>query len=270
MSSIGDGEMPRSGADHTFEVEAVDAVAARGELRRLAAGLNAAVIWRNVLGPEFGRRVVAVGSDDFEAYDLRRLDPPILKIGPAVYDYYVRDRLDDGYFRDAQKASDLLERIFGCDPISPLLDRLSEETGARVSPASIGGRPLHVGILREFPTGSKIHYDEVVREFPGHLDVEPIVQLAFNAYLTMPEDGGTLIIWKHRWIPADDKAADGYGWSREILTDEPSVVVRPKIGDGIFFDCRNFHQVADFTVGRRITLSFFCGFTIGGEVIVWS
>ncbi|MFE7194870.1 hypothetical protein [Kitasatospora sp. NPDC057541] len=51
-----------------------------------------------------------------------------------------------------------------------------------------------MGILREFPTSSKIHYDEVVREFPGHINDEPLVQPAFNLHLTAAEHGGALTV----------------------------------------------------------------------------
>jgi hypothetical protein len=257
--------------DPTFDLEVIDSSGnGRGALQRLAAGMAAAVKWSGAMASETAGLIVDIGPSNFEAYDPRRLDPPILKVGPAVYDFYLRDHIDESYFDAARKASRQLERMFGEDPVAPLLDRLSRETGASVRPASVGGRPLHVGILREFPAASKIHYDELVREYPRHLDVEPIVQLAFNLHVITPEQGGELTVWKHKWIPHDDHAADGYGWKRELMRHVPSRKVSASAGDGIFFDCRNFHQVADFSGGRRVTLSFFCGFTIGDGIIVWS
>jgi urease accessory protein UreE len=41
------------------------------------------------------------------------------------------------------------------------------------------------------------------------------------------------------------------------------------VGDGVFFDCRNLHRVAEPT-GRRLTLSLFVGLTLDGDVLLWS
>ncbi|MFE7194869.1 hypothetical protein [Kitasatospora sp. NPDC057541] len=41
-------------------------------------------------------------------------------------------------------------------------------------------------------------------------------------------------------------------------------------GEGVFFDCRNLHQVHNSEGGRRITLSLILGFTMNGELIAWS
>jgi hypothetical protein len=50
----------------------------------------------------------------------------------------------------------------------------------------------------------------------------------------------------------------------------PSATATPRAGEAVLFDSRNFHQVADFSGGRRITFSCFFGFTVGGEIIAWS
>ncbi|MER7582319.1 hypothetical protein [Kitasatospora sp. NPDC097691] len=52
--------------------------------------------------------------------------------------------------------------------------------------------------------------------------------------------------------------------------DDGRVVEPAEPGDGVLFDCRNFHQVQDFEGGRRITLSLFLGFTMNGELVAWS
>lgn len=257
--------------DLTFEVLSAGTVGLREGLFRLAAGTCAAVRWPGLLPHDIVGIAREVGEDGFEPYDEKRLSPPILKVGPALYDYYTSTSVDDSYWQHAQRAAVALRQVFhGYDPIAQIMSRLQAELGIPVRPASVGGRPLHVGILREFTSGSKIHYDEVVREYPGNLDEEPIVQLAFNLYLALPGDGGALTVWKHRWVPHDDEFREGYGWRCEAVANIPAATLHTDIGEAVFFDCRNFHAVSDFVDGRRITLSFFCGFTMTGELIVWS
>ncbi|MFF4486750.1 proline hydroxylase [Streptomyces sp. NPDC001544] len=249
--------------------------AREGELRdavhRLAAGTCAIVRVPGLLSGDLADLTAQLEQTDFEPYDEQRLDPPILKFGPAVYDYYTQGQVQEAYWEKAELSRKAVREVYGGnDPTAAVLRRLNTEFGIPVRPATVGGRPLHVGILREFTTGSKIHYDEVVREFPGRLDDQPIVQLAFNLHITVADQGGALSVWRHRWVPADDARRDGYGWAPEVVADVPSATALAAAGDGVFFDCRNFHQVQDFKGGRRITLSFFMGFTMNGELIVWS
>ncbi|MFD5514276.1 hypothetical protein ACFWIB_42440, partial [Streptomyces sp. NPDC127051] len=239
----------------------------------LAAGTCAIVrVPSLLLGELGGNLAVRIEQMDFEPYDEGRLDPPVLKFGPTVYDYYTQGQVQGTYWEKAERTREAVQDIYGGnDPTVAILGWLSGELGIPVRPATIGGRSLHVGILREFTTtGSKIHYDEVVREFPDHFDDQPIVQLAFNLHLTVADRGGALRVWRHRWIPSDDSYRDGYGWAPEAVAAAPSASVLAGVGEGVFFDCRNFHQVQDFSGGRRITLTFFLGFTINGELIAWS
>jgi hypothetical protein len=254
----------------TFGVLGVDECGARPALQRLAASTCAAVRWPGLLSNELDTARREVEQLDYTSYDEERLFPPILKVGPAVYDYYTKDRVEDSYWDRAERASEEIRRIFGgTDVAATLLERIGLELGIPAAPASVDGRPLHVGILREFVSGSKVHYDEIAREYPGHLDIEPIVQLAFNLHVTVAS-GGELTIWKHRWIPHDDRKRDGYGWHPDLMTDVPSTTVRATAGEAVLFDCRNFHRVAMPAAGRRITFSFFCGFTMDGRLIAWS
>jgi hypothetical protein len=66
-----------------------------------------------------------------------------------------------------------------------------------------GGRPLFAGMIREFAGGARIHFDEVVREFPGVFDSRnyhsvtaggegPRVTLSFFIGVTAE---GRLVIW---------------------------------------------------------------------------
>jgi hypothetical protein len=257
--------------DPTFEVLTGGESNLFATLNRLAAGTCAAVIWPKLFAGELSDVMPALTQASFETYDEERLYPPIMKIGPAVYDYYTKAAVDDSYWQQAHHASGVLTRIFsGADPVALILEKLRRGLGIPVGPAKINGRPLNVGILREFQSASKIHYDEIVREYPGRLDVEPIVQLAFNLHLAAPDDGNALTVWKHRWVPCDDRLKDGYGWHQDLMLQIPSATVYARAGDAVWFDSRNFHQVARCAQSRRITLSFFCGFTMAGELIVWS
>jgi hypothetical protein len=114
-----------------------------------------------------------------------------------------------------------------------------------------------------------MHFDEVAREFPGRWDEEPVAQFAFNCHICVPESGGVVTVYRRRWSPNDEQFRLGYGWDPVIAQAEPSLTFRADVGDGVFFDSRNYHTVSPAS-GRRITLSFFAGLTVTGELIVWS
>ena len=76
------------------------------------------------------------------------------------------------------------------EPLVLAMEKISVCWGSDVRKASIGGRPLFAGMIREINEGARIHFDEIEREFPDGLDDTPVVQLAFNCHLEMPGKGG--------------------------------------------------------------------------------
>ncbi len=205
-------------------------------------------------------------------YDEEIISPPIAKIGPAAYDFYGKHDLDERYWDIAEEARTIRSGLLrGGDPLDYAYDQVRRAWGDDVRPATSRGRDMFAGIIREMLNGAKLHFDEIVREFPGVLDETPASFVTFNWYLSAPEDGGETYVYRRRWAPKDEAHRDGYGYAEDFVADEPVAVIRPKAGDAAIFDSRNFHVVRPPGRGdRRISLSFFLGITGRGPLVTWS
>ncbi|WP_214103840.1 2OG-Fe(II)-dependent halogenase WelO5 family protein [Acrocarpospora catenulata] len=240
---------------------------------RLSAGVVAAVRVRDFFTRHQCQEVMrALEGCEMGSYDERFVQPRVAKLGPAAYDYYGNNGLTAEYWdygdRSAKARATLLH---GEDPLDLAADRLREGWHDDVRRATSGGRPMFAGMIREINQGARMHFDEVVREFPGLLDEIPVCQLAFNCFLSMPEGGGESVVFRRRWRPSDEGHRDGYGYDSALAEDQPVAEVRAELGDGVLFDPRNYHLVRpNAGSGRRVTLSFFIGITTRGPLHIWS
>jgi hypothetical protein len=251
---------------------AVEASLRRDTLLRLAAGTLGAIRIPGMLSPELCAELVTkLDQTEFSTYDERRIWPPIAKFGPAVYDYYLDDELRPEYWNDARKAEHQWAQAVGSDdPMDSLTAQLATAWEGPVTRATVGGKDLFAGMVRELKGDQRLHYDEVVREFPGVFDTMPIAQLGFNCYISLPDSGGELNVFRRRWAPKDDAARVGFGWPQTVVSGEPSLTLIPEIGEGILFDTRNYHCITPSTDGRRLTLAFFVGVTAENRLIIWA
>ncbi|GAA1501636.1 hypothetical protein GCM10009760_64580 [Kitasatospora kazusensis] len=207
-------------------------------------------------------------------YDPARVPTPIVRFGPALNDYRDHDgALDtDRYWRDAEAARAAWQRAgLRPDPIAVSLARLGSAWGAAVASATIGGRAVFGGTLREINAGALIHHDSITREFSaGLFDQEVVAQLAFNVWVTVPDAGGATTVWRHRWEPADEQYRQAYGYRPEAVEDCQRVSLAPERGDALLFNPANFHAVEPNPGGRRIAFAFFLALTTTGQLIAWS
>jgi hypothetical protein len=241
----------------------------------LAAGILAAVRVPGFLDTATCRAAFAAMDRLPTAdYDQGRVPTRIVRFGPALNDYRgAAGALDaDRYWRDAEAARAAWQRAgMRPDPIAISLARLGSAWGAAVAPATIGGRAVFGGTLREINSGTLVHYDEVNREFSQRLfDQDVVAQLAFNAWVTVPQEGGATTIWRHRWEPADELHRRAYGYLPVTVERRQQVSLTPKAGDALMFNPANFHAVEPATHGRRIAFAFFLGLTVTGQLIAWA
>ncbi|WP_329563188.1 2OG-Fe(II)-dependent halogenase WelO5 family protein [Kitasatospora sp. NBC_01266] len=207
-------------------------------------------------------------------YDPARVPTPIIRFGPALSDH--RDQngvLDaDRYWRDAEAARTAWHRAgLRPDPITVSLARLGCAWGAAVTPATIGGRAVFGGTLREINAGAFVHCDSITREFSaGLFDQEVVAQLAFNVWVAVPETGGATTVWRHRWEPADEQHRQAYGYRPETVEHCQRISLTPQVGDALLFNPANFHAVDPCPGQRRIAFAFFLALTTTGQLIAWS
>lgn len=240
---------------------------------RLAVGVIGAVLVKRFLPLRYARETMRALEDiPLDSYDEHLISPPILKLGPAAYDFYGKHALEAAYWDHAQRAVSIRRRLLpGSDPMDLAAARLRDAWGGPVEPARSGGRPMFAGMIREIHNGAKLHFDEITRESPGLLDETPASYLTLNWYFSVPEAGGGTSVFKHPWHPRDEQHRDGYGYAESIVANDPVATVRPETGDALIFDTRNLHLVRPVNgPGRRVSLSFFFGVTRGGSLQLWS
>lgn len=255
-----------------FDAETVEELT-REHILRLAVGVLGAVHIKNFSSPDDCADIMkGLESCPLGAYDEALIYPRIAKLGPAAYDFYASGGLDERYWVESERAVAARSTLLrGGDPLEFAVRRIRSAWGDDLVPARCGGRDMFAGMIREIASGAKLHFDEIVREFPGALDETVASFLTLNWYLSMPEEGGETLVWRHPWRPVDEPYRDGYGYSEEVVRDDPFVTVRPSAGDAVIFDSRNYHAVRRVRGnGRRVTLSFFLGVTGRGPLAIWS
>lgn len=262
---------PRVGGEDPFRVVVADRFTLT-QLAALASGTAAAVHVPGFLPAAVCRATAAtVEGLSLQAYDPSRVYPPIARFGPVINDFRRLDQLSPDYWQQVELADDAWKRAgFAPDPVQFILGELSAAWARPVHRGRHRGRELFAGIVREINSGTRIHFDDVRREFPaGILDDVIATQLAFNAYIAMPATGGETTIWRRRWRPTDEDRRAGYGYGPEVVAGAQQATVRPEPGDALLFDSRLLHAVSPCD-SRRITLSFFAGLGESGSVTVWS
>ncbi|WP_149181993.1 proline hydroxylase [Streptomyces sp. TRM49041] len=261
--------------DPLFTVADAPAFTGR-HLARLAAGALAAVRVPAFLDPATCRAVTdALDGLPTAPYDPARVPTPVLRFGPAFNDYRLPGgELDaDHYWPDADAARAEWNRAaIRPDPVAISLARLGTAWGSAVVPATVEGRAVFGGTLREINAGLLMHYDDINREFPdGVFDQDTVAQLAFNLYVSVADGGGATTVWRHRWAPGDEEHRDTYGYRRAAVEGRQSVRLPPHLGDALLFNPAHFHAVdANTGPGRRVAFAFFLGLTTSGHLVVWS
>lgn len=246
----------------------------REHIVKLAAGVVGAVRIRDFFTADQCASIMRnLESCTMGSYDEQLVTPRIPKLGPAAFDYYQTTGFAEDYWTHAQQSAESRSTLLdGADPLDTAVRQLRECWGGTARLLTSNGRPLFAGMIREMTNGAGIHFDELVREFPGAADETPVAQLAFNCHLSMPETGGELNVFRRRWKPHDEPhRGDAYWYPEELFADEDYVSALADVGDAVFFDPRNYHRIHPRQGGgRRVTLSFFVGLSSEGDLLVWS
>ncbi|MEU5878590.1 proline hydroxylase [Spirillospora sp. NPDC047279] len=249
----------------------------RADIDLLAAGAVTAVHARDFLDAGIRRALMAridAGELAMENYDDRRVHPPIARFGPVVNDYRAAGGIAPAYWDAAADARRgwAAATTAGTDPMRAAVARLRLAWPGVVRPATVGGRTLFAGAVREINDGALVHFDDVSRELGPDFfdDGPPIVQLAFNAWFEAPPEGGETTIWRRRWRPGDDAWRQRYGYAPALVEGCPALRIEIEAGDALIFDPRNLHAVAPAVGGRRVAIAFFMALTGRGELLLWS
>jgi len=260
-------------AADSFFAERTTARLTRDMLTDLAAGLTGAVRITGFLSPQLCAAYECLLEPRHLAqYDRERYLIPAGRLGPVINEFNMDGQLTADYWFHAENALAYWNSLPLGDLRELCIEQLSIAWKRPVQPARVGGRRLFWGMVREVNEGTLVHWDEVVREFPGNLfSSKPVVQLAFNLFLSMPATGGATCVWRRRWQPADERHRVGFGYGPGLGLDQfQQVEILPATGDAVLFDPRNYHMVHPSDGGRRLAVAFFVGLTASGDLIVWS
>lgn len=247
----------------------------RDQIADLAAGRSVAVRVPDFMPRARTDEVLrALTSAEFESYGTKRVYPPVMRFGVGVSDHRQDGAVADSYW-DALAGSRRAWSDLGLsfDPFAECRSRLARHWPKKAAVGRRGGRELGEGVAREPNQGFQVHFDDVAREFSdGLLDANLIAQFAFNLYLSVPNEGGETVIWRHRWKPADEsfRLPHSYGYSPEVVGDAEFMELKPQVGEALLIDPRNFHAVRPSRDARRIALGFAVGMTDEGELLVWA
>jgi 2OG-Fe(II) oxygenase superfamily len=204
--------------------------------------------------------------------------PLIGRIGQAYFESQASPEAASNYWRNAPRW--IGEMRSACHPYLTPIDKLRlvlDElwpTGTTV--ASLKGKRMFVGLGRVFEAGghAEPHQDVLAWDAPDAPEAHALTsQVAANTYLSLPDSGGELTLWRHELTQEEYnrlKSPSSYGIEPTKLPT-PIVALKPEIGDLILFNSRQLHAVEKSFGRQRVTWSNFIG--VQGPVrplTVWS
>ena len=136
------------------------------------------------------------------------------------------------------------------------------------------GESLYAGIIRNATGGGALHADFAPFTAPGLVIGQVNAQISWNLWVDHPSAGGLTTVHHNPWTP--DPNAPGipeqYPLDAELVAGAQSHVYQPKIGDVIFFNTRNPHEISPGVegAGTRLQIGSFVGRLPSGDLILWS
>jgi hypothetical protein len=215
--------------------------------------------------------LAAIDDSLLGRYDPSNYESVAYRFGPTLNEHRQEGILRVDYWEKAEEARRVWRSQLGHTQIrKDCVKMLSYAWPGIIEPATVSGRELFWGLIREINQGTLIHWDEVTREYPhGLFDHQPSDQLALNVFLSVTANGGETLIWRKRWHPADEAYRVGYGYRPEVLGNEVPLSIKVDKGDAILFDPRNYHAVNKGEYGRRIAFASFIGIS-NNRLMLWS
>ena len=177
------------------------------------------------------------------------------------------------YFKEAKKSLEQYEELVkeaGVEAFGQLQSAL-RAAGYEVEEATENGYRYSSAMVRNLIEGASLHPD-----YAPFLAVDWAIknidrQLAWNIYLDMPAKGGETVVYNKPWIKEDDRFIKGssYAYDPEVIASKERAAIKPKVGDLVIFNSRNFHEVSKGEGGRRWTMGGHLATTPEGKILSW-
>ncbi|MCE2790633.1 MAG: 2OG-Fe(II) oxygenase [Saprospiraceae bacterium] len=196
-------------------------------------------------------------------------DVAVKKIGFTIFETENKPEHLQHYFQHATVYSEKIRNL--CHPYQNPMDTfhiLLDENwpaGANLESCSMGKMTPCIFRLLEadYSDGLPAHQDVLSRDLPKELKfITLLAQAAGNIYLSLPEEGGELLLWD---IKPDYEEYEALKEHRHDFIDtsklssEP-IVMKPRNGELILFRSDHIHAVSSAKNVNRIALSCFVGY----------
>lgn len=204
--------------------------------------------------------------------------PDVKAVGIAANGFKPeRGRTMEEYLNIAAEVSTELANVFDAvrNPATEVIAAVSDVWGrgdVGVATDKPSGRTYFAGIVRDVAAAG-LHWDWAPNDLPGWSIAGIDAQLTWNVYLSVPQSGGEVAVFKRVCTPTDQSYRIGgsYAYGREVVQGVPFVGVVPKQGDLVVFNPRHYHEVKPGTEGQvRISASSFFGRFPTGSIEFWS
>ncbi|CBJ79761.1 conserved hypothetical protein [Xenorhabdus bovienii str. Jollieti] len=192
--------------------------------------------------------------------------PSIGRIGMAFYETENKALRVADYFENVlNNINELRQR---CSPYLSPIDQLrcvlDEVWPAGAQLETLYGKKMYVGLSRVVEPGVTFlaHHDIFAKDAPDSFRAKSLqAQFAANVYLSMPNEGGALQVWKNKLSPEefDSMRRDSYGIEPSLL-GKPALEVQPDAGELLIFNAQCMHAVTAGIGSSRLSLSCFIGY----------
>jgi 2OG-Fe(II) oxygenase superfamily len=169
--------------------------------------------------------------------------------------YLYEQKTPEEYFPKAKASIAEYQQLVikaGFDPVIKVIELLCTYLG-NVNIAEQDGQQYTYIIARELSNSALLHADFAPFLPPKIWNIANInAEYAWNIYLSDPGEGGECFVYNKPWEQIDDRyiKAETYGYDHQVVAGKEYVKIKPEPGMLLFFNSRNFHEVAKSTKPR--------------------
>ena len=190
--------------------------------------------------------------------------------------YNFRHKPKTAYFEEVPEAYEFQSKVTSrsFDAVQRMVDTLQALVPGNVSVAhEPDGERLYAGIIRNATGGGALHADFAPFTAPELVTGRINAQISWNLWVEHPSQGGHTTVHHRPWTPDPDVPGipEQYPLDAELVAGAEHHVYYPQVGDAIFFNTRNPHEIAPGVQGdARLQIGSFVGRLPEGDLILWS
>lgn len=206
--------------------------------------------------------------ETMEMHDFANLDGIARRIGLPVYEMTGRQ---GEYFKKITN-DELTSSPFYKNLTTTLLTFFKKCEKNIVVAKNKHGEIYCPGVINEFHSSLKLHYDLASNEQKGWFPLEKVHrQFAYGIRLTDCQ-GGETVCYPQKFMPNHSKFFnhdDGYSYNESVIEGIEGYFFPIKKGSLIIFNTSYYHKVLSITSGKRYTFGGFIGELPDQSLVMW-